>query len=567
MMDERPPNQGPTPVEPAPEAPDPQLEELIRYVRAWATRPWPASKVLSVLIGALFLLEVVCGGTELIPTLTRSGALTRHVLLDLEIWRLGSAMFLHGGIIHVGFSLMITWRVGGSLERMLGTGRFLLLFLASGFAGNLVALAFSLDGVTVGSSGALWGLIAADATLAWRPRGLLPTAILPQARKVAVQNLVLNVIISLLPGVSAAAHAGGGITGLILVGTGLLTWGLLPPDQEPARIPSRLERALVGIPAAGLSAAAGLSVITALAVGRPWEILSPGPDGRVALGRTGFSTLAPEAIRSRESSWLPRLLEELGGAGVDFRDQGTLGDPLRDPVSVEVRVIPLGEGDPVATLQALASAEQGGDAVVPLGSLSEPLGGFSAPTFHQSARGGEGRFTLDRWFQLRPPVVLQMDVLTWGESPEVWEGLGERLVRGLEAEGSPELYFRRALWLLEQGEGLAGLAELDRLIAEAPNARALNQAAWVRATSLDATVRDGAKALEQAKAAVALDGAANVLDTCAAAYAEVGDFEAAVRTQEQALAALAGQEDEEPLREGFQRRLELYRAGQPYREE
>jgi tetratricopeptide (TPR) repeat protein len=104
--------------------------------------------------------------------------------------------------------------------------------------------------------------------------------------------------------------------------------------------------------------------------------------------------------------------------------------------------------------------------------------------------------------------------------------------------------------------------EIVRL--EPSNAQAHNQLAWRLATCPDASVRDGARAVTHARKACELTRSENahILDTLAAAYAEVGQFEDAVDWQTKAL-LLAGQE---PQKAKYRARLESYRARKPYRE-
>ena len=104
-------------------------------------------------------------------------------------------------------------------------------------------------------------------------------------------------------------------------------------------------------------------------------------------------------------------------------------------------------------------------------------------------------------------------------------------------------------------------------------ARLLNALAWMLATSPDPGLRDGAEALRIADGLCALAGYGDpaLLDTLAAAHAELGHFDEAIRRGEEALRlvraarvrpGLAGA----GLLEEFAARLELYRRGEPYRE-
>ena len=97
--------------------------------------------------------------------------------------------------------------------------------------------------------------------------------------------------------------------------------------------------------------------------------------------------------------------------------------------------------------------------------------------------------------------------------------------------------------------------------------RVRNALAFFLATSPEASLRDGARALRLAREIVAFDSARHpgFVDTLAAACAEVGDFACAVAEQERAIALLDGRELSEEIRAIFQSHLEEYRAGRPVR--
>lgn len=118
----------------------------------------------------------------------------------------------------------------------------------------------------------------------------------------------------------------------------------------------------------------------------------------------------------------------------------------------------------------------------------------------------------------------------------------------LEARGEPGLavgHYRRAVEI-----NPAGIEPINNL-------------AWTLATARDPSVRDGAESVRRAEEAARLTEHRNpmVLDTLAAAYAEVGRFEEAVRTATLALQMLNGRPEAGPIKE----RLESYEAGQPFR--
>ena len=93
----------------------------------------------------------------------------------------------------------------------------------------------------------------------------------------------------------------------------------------------------------------------------------------------------------------------------------------------------------------------------------------------------------------------------------------------------------------------------------------VNQLAWVLATCPEASVRNGAEAVELAQRAVQLSGGREpaILGTLAAAYAEAGRFPEAVQTARKAL-ELATQQNKQALAESIKAKLPLYQAGTPF---
>ena len=131
-----------------------------------------------------------------------------------------------------------------------------------------------------------------------------------------------------------------------------------------------------------------------------------------------------------------------------------------------------------------------------------------------------------------------------------------------EARGA---YLERGIIREEKKEYENALADYDHAIRLSPkDPHTHNARAWLLATCADARYRDGSKAVESAKKACDLtDGKQPMfLDTLAAACAEAGDFESAIKWQVKALELTKVAED----KEDFQERLELYRSKKPYRQ-
>ncbi len=209
--------------------------------------------------------------------------------------------------MHVLFNTYVLWVLGTHLERILGIWRFLVLYGLSCLGASLVSLTF-LDGFSVGASGGLWGLLGAEAVLAWRSQGLLPRAMIPGARKVAVINLGINVLNSFRPHVDMWAHFGGGAVGGMLMLSGVLTRGV--PRLGELEAEGRLDGGAATIrsgpvlKAAGSMAAAVLlaGLAMGLAVGRPWALKRPLDMVRTPVPELGISLVLPEGLELTPSS-------------------------------------------------------------------------------------------------------------------------------------------------------------------------------------------------------------------------------------------------------------------------
>ena len=82
-------------------------------------------------------------------------------LAEGEWWRLITAAFLHGGLFHLGMNMLVLWWVGAPMEAVIGRGRFLGIYIVSGLAGLAGALIVSPNAITVGASGAIFGVTRA----------------------------------------------------------------------------------------------------------------------------------------------------------------------------------------------------------------------------------------------------------------------------------------------------------------------------------------------------------------------------------------------------------------------
>ena len=128
-----------------------------------------------------------------------------------EYWRLITGGFLHAGFIHIGFNMYLLWILGQMLEPSLGSIRFALLYFTALLWGSFGALVVTPNALTVGASGAVFGLMGA-AAVELRSRGINPFQ--TQIGMLILLNLAISFVFS---GISIGGHIGG-LVGGVLVG-------------------------------------------------------------------------------------------------------------------------------------------------------------------------------------------------------------------------------------------------------------------------------------------------------------------------------------------------------------
>ncbi len=133
-------------------------------------------------------------------------------------WRLMSATFLHGGIVHLGMNMWALWSTGALVERFYGNKQYLLLYLLSGLFGSLASLFFSArTGVSVGASGAIFGVVGAILAAAYTKHGKMPGSMVKALKASMLPFVAFSLFMGFTSGhIDNAAHIGGGVAGFVL---------------------------------------------------------------------------------------------------------------------------------------------------------------------------------------------------------------------------------------------------------------------------------------------------------------------------------------------------------------
>lgn len=130
------------------------------------------------------------------------GALFGPLVADGEWWRLFTSAFLHANLLHLGMNMLFLWWIGGPVEQAIGRGRYILLYIVSGLAGSAGALLLSPNAVTVGASGALFGILGAAVVFERQRNYVLGGG--------ALGIVLLNLVFTFAVGnISIGGHLGG----------------------------------------------------------------------------------------------------------------------------------------------------------------------------------------------------------------------------------------------------------------------------------------------------------------------------------------------------------------------
>lgn len=339
------------------------------------------TRILAVIMVLLFALEQWWGGFDYVPTLVRMGANIQSKVLAGEVWRLVTSIFLHGGYLHVFFNVYVLLVLGTFINRLMGNAAYLTLFFISGIAGSLTSVYLGHAEVSVGASGALWGLFGASAALVMRPSTLVSEPIRKEIRRATLINIVINLAISFLPTIDLWAHLGGGIAGFILGDLFIRTMNC----SEFYKVTSRF-----------LTVVALASFVMAFQIGQPWVL-------------TKNMKLETRPFSADFSVGIPSYLT--------VQDSGHFGQIPFDPLEIAISVRPFAQENLQDIFRNFVR-ETG---------LSLQAGRPFLHDGHQALKAQvelrDGR-RYDVWWQLQDEQLIQLEIVVMPDSPkEISEGV------------------------------------------------------------------------------------------------------------------------------------------------
>ena len=194
-----------------------------RFEKIFADKKTLITYIIMALCIMYFLVVGILGRDfSSVSVLARFGANNNLLLKSGQVWRLVTYAFIHAGIIHLLCNMYSLYIIGPQVESKFGKVRFILIYLISAISGGLLSAGLT-DYISVGASGAIFGILGALLYFGMRFRLYLKESIKNQILPVIIINIGIGFMIS---GIDNACHIGG------LIGGFLAAMALGIPDDE-----------------------------------------------------------------------------------------------------------------------------------------------------------------------------------------------------------------------------------------------------------------------------------------------------------------------------------------------
>ncbi len=207
--------------DPYPSAPPP--EPVVRW-RLPAKTPYVTYFMIAscVLVYIAQRVTDATMGTDL-PALY--GMKINAAIIAGQYWRLLTPMWLHGSITHIFFNMYALYVIGRGLEQQYGHLRYAILYLVSGFAGNVLSFLLTAN-PSLGASTAIFGLVAAEGIFIFQNRKLFRNARSMLGNVILI--VAINLGLGLVGNMDNNGHLGGLVGGLLLAWFGGPLWKVNP---------------------------------------------------------------------------------------------------------------------------------------------------------------------------------------------------------------------------------------------------------------------------------------------------------------------------------------------------
>lgn len=196
------------------------FDESKKAEEVFSKKPPYVTYIIMIICVILYIVTSLFGNNflEQSPSvLYNFGALVNFNMMGknyLELFRLISSIFLHGGLIHLLCNMYSLYVIGPQLESFFGKTKFIVIYILSGVIGNLLSMTFLQDNVvSVGASGAIFGLLGSLLYFGYHYRVYLSGVIKSQIIPLILLNLTIGFLSA---GINNVAHIGGLIGGILI---------------------------------------------------------------------------------------------------------------------------------------------------------------------------------------------------------------------------------------------------------------------------------------------------------------------------------------------------------------
>ena len=186
-----------------------RVEELFKPKKPIITYALIAINVIIFLLGMILNLS---------DTFINLFANYGPLVTEGQYYRLFTSMFIHANLFHILFNMYALYLLGSQAEGFFGKGKFLVIYILSGISGSLLSILLNQGSVSVGASGAIFGILGALLYFGYNNRVYLGNTLIREIVPVILINLAFGFMMT---GVDNFAHIGGligGITTAMAVG-------------------------------------------------------------------------------------------------------------------------------------------------------------------------------------------------------------------------------------------------------------------------------------------------------------------------------------------------------------
>lgn len=186
-------------------------KENKKYENIFKPKKIIVTKILIIINIIMYILSLVIGD-NFSYNLILLGANNRGLVLSGEFYRLITCAFLHGSLLHLVVNMYSLWIIGSQVETYIGKLKYLIIYLLSAIMGSLFSIVFLENSLSVGASGAIFGLMGALLYFGYHYRLYLSNTLTSQLIPIIIFNLFLGFISS---SIDNGAHIGGLIGGYL----------------------------------------------------------------------------------------------------------------------------------------------------------------------------------------------------------------------------------------------------------------------------------------------------------------------------------------------------------------